>query len=233
MKAIYASKLYISSKYKDKIRANIINPVNTELVKQLSEYLSDEAVEDVIDATPNTEDSSTLQSKDSETAVSVKHKSNSTPKPDTRNIKNMSNSDPNASLEDTTEFEDDEIVDNGIESGLEDSESAVDESSAVTGTPIEASDFDIYSRVDEIKGLLNSRQDTSSVNRILIKDNEFWIYYNDSINLNNVMGPAIELLNAANYYYLEFNRLARSDNAIVFQINLSPTQVDPVDSDEK
>lgn len=233
MKAIYASKLYKSSKYKDKIRANIVNPVNTELVKQLSEYLSEEAVEDVIDAVPDVDNPNDAQSKDFEKQVSVKHKSISTPKPDTRNIKNMSNSDPNASLDDTTEFEDDEVVDNDAESGLEDSESNVDESSTVTGTPIEACDFDIYSRVDEIKGLLNSRQDTSSVNRILIKDNEFWVYYNDSINLNNVMGPAIELLNAANYYYLEFNRLARSDNAIVFQINLSPTQVDPVDSDEK
>ena len=47
------------------------------------------------------------------------------------------------------------------------------------------------------------------------------------------MGPAIELLNSANYTCLEFNRLARTDNAIVFQIYptfQSTTQVG--DSDE-
>ena len=45
-------------------------------------------------------------------------------------------------------------------------------------------------------------------------------YYDDKINLNNVMGPVLELLNAASYTYLQFNRLARTDNAIVFQVEL-------------
>ena len=38
------------------------------------------------------------------------------------------------------------------------------------------------------------------------------------MNLNNVMGSVIELVSALGYANLEFNRLARSDNAIVFQI---------------
>lgn len=71
----------------------------------------------------------------------------------------------------------------------------------------------------EIKGTLNAREITQGVMRVSIKNDEMWVYYNDDINLNNVMSPVIELLNAANYHYLIFNRLARTDNAIVFTIN--------------
>ena len=66
--------------------------------------------------------------------------------------------------------------------------------------------------------MLNASEETAGVNRILVKGEELWIYYEDKKNLNNIMGPAIECLNSANYSYLEFNRLARTDNAIVFQI---------------
>lgn len=71
--------------------------------------------------------------------------------------------------------------------------------------------------VKDIKGYLNSQEDTKGVSRIREKDNnELWLYYNDNINLNDVMGPVIESLNKPCYTYLEFNRLARSDNAMVF-----------------
>ena len=76
---------------------------------------------------------------------------------------------------------------------------------------------------NEIKGTLNVRQDTAGVNRVQIKNDELWIYYNDDINLNNVMANVISVLNAANYQYFEFNRLARTDNAIVFAISLENT----------
>ena len=50
------------------------------------------------------------------------------------------------------------------------------------------------------------------------------IHYNDSINLNNVMEPVISLLSNAGYSYLQFNRLARTENAIVFMINKSSSE---------
>lgn len=82
----------------------------------------------------------------------------------------------------------------------------------------------MYLEVQDIKGILNALEDTKGVQRVGIKnENELWIYYNDSINLNNVMGPVIEELNKPGYTYLEFNRLARSDNAIVFIIMLEDT----------
>ena len=37
------------------------------------------------------------------------------------------------------------------------------------------------------------------------------------------MTAVIDTLNAANYHYLIFNRLARTDNAIVFTINSNDT----------
>ena len=86
---------------------------------------------------------------------------------------------------------------------------------------------------ETLKGLLNVNSSTAGVNRVLIKADELWIYYDDSINLNNVMTAVIESLNAANYYYLVFNRLARTDNAIVFEISKLDTNqsMNPVTDD--
>ena len=44
------------------------------------------------------------------------------------------------------------------------------------------------------------------------------------------MIDVIEVLNAAGYTYLKFNRLARSNNAIVFDISLT---VDPIKSEKE
>ena len=73
-----------------------------------------------------------------------------------------------------------------------------------------------HSVLSEIKDNLNGVADTSGVNRIRIKDSEIWIYYEDRINLNSVMSCVLEYLNSWGYNYLEFNRLDRSDNAMVF-----------------
>lgn len=77
---------------------------------------------------------------------------------------------------------------------------------------------DMRNQVESIKGTLNSQQLTCGVTRVAVKDDEVWCYYNDSVNLNEVMVEAIDLVSKAGYSYLEFNRLARSDNAIVFVI---------------
>jgi hypothetical protein len=68
-----------------------------------------------------------------------------------------------------------------------------------------------------VKTTLNNNAETKGVSRASIKDDELWVYYEDSINLNKVMANAIEILNSLDYG-LEFNRLARSDNAIVFLV---------------
>ena len=76
---------------------------------------------------------------------------------------------------------------------------------------------DTKSIADSVKTVLNDNEDTAGVSRTAVKDDELWVYYEDSINLNKVMAGAIETLNTLNFS-LEFNRLARSDNAIVFLV---------------
>ena len=85
-------------------------------------------------------------------------------------------------------------------------------------------------RVDAaaIKGTLNVRDDTKGVSRIFVKDKELWIYYQDKINLNSVMEPVIEVLNGTGFTNLEFNRLARTENAIVFDISCIYDDVKPM-----
>lgn len=92
---------------------------------------------------------------------------------------------------------------------------------ASSGTPLPTTDVtdNLDLEVESIKGTLNAKDDTSGVSRVGVKDDkEVWIYYNDSVNLNDVMVPVIEQMNASGYTYLEFNRLARSDNAVVFVV---------------
>ena len=84
---------------------------------------------------------------------------------------------------------------------------------------------DVVSECDTIKGTLNAREDTTGVNRLEVKDRELWIYYNDDCNLNDKMIEVISVLNSTGYTYLKFNRLARSNNAIVFDVNLN---IEPV-----
>ena len=57
-----------------------------------------------------------------------------------------------------------------------------------------------------------------------VVDHELWIYYNDDSNLNDKMIEVISVLNSTGYTYLKFNRLARSNNAIVFDILLNDTE---------
>lgn len=84
--------------------------------------------------------------------------------------------------------------------------------------------------VTEIRGLLNLRAETEGVSRIVYNDDkaEMWIHYNDSVNLNNILDAVLDLISVSGYYYLGFSRLARSDNAIVFDVNVAqiPTGVD-------
>ena len=97
---------------------------------------------------------------------------------------------------------------------------------AVEGQPITATTMtvwtateDIAAKSETIKGTLNSREDTKGVNRLQVKDDELWIYFNDDENLNDKMISVIETLNSVGYTCLAFSRLARSNNAIVFDIN--------------
>lgn len=244
LNAIYASKLYRSSPRKDKIEAAFDNPINAELVGQLATALDEQY------QTPE------YLVKEREPEVK-EDKSLESPAPDTTDTSDTStpplggggHSGPPPTLDSDTVEEDEGEGDTQGDPSTDDTASGdlppapdfsdIEESTSTNKSPIKGSlmrdPFKNMRQVaDQIKGMLNFKDSTHGVNRILCKENELWIYYNDDVNLNNVMADVIEILNAASYSYLEFNRLARSDNAIVFLIDFSDSnnmvQSDPVGS---
>lgn len=252
MKAIFACKLYKSSKRKDKIKAALQNPINAELVEQLDEYLGEEYRPvtkidgDVMKAVPKTDkkpgSSTTRQTKSSghrpsggglgglssalsglndDTTISEKYG-------------DELDADGNAAFDATqgTSSSDDNS-DTTANSATQVNKSAIVADTIVT-KPLVETQVSLNGLAGELKGTLNARSSTTGVNRVAVKNNEIWIYYNDDINLNNVMTAVIDTLNSANYHYLIFNRLARTDNAIVFTINGNDTDnmMEPI-SDEK
>lgn len=233
MKAIYACKLFKSSPRQDKIKAAISDPLNAELVTQLRSYLDEEYQELAEPKKVQPIDFDKPGLNDGADSESNSSKSNSTsgrmpvgPRPSGGSLSEKFD----ALIDDE---EGDEVSEPSLEvaetDGGSDVEEDIDDMQEIgesTNIPASATDqISLPNVVEEIKGMLNLDENTQGINRILVKDNEFWVYYNDSVNLNNVMGPVIEKINAAGYSYLDFNRLARSDNAIVFQINIADTGI--------
>jgi len=230
MVSIYSCKLYRASTRKKEIRAAINDPINVELVKQLRSYLDEEYQSpDYVDTgNPDTPDDDTEEKiRPSESSGGGGGGYSGGLDTDMSDMLSEESGGDDFAPEGGSETDE-------SDTDQEDSEPVGESVKIQSSTDIVDS---IASQLDSIKGILNSRQETTGVSRIQIKSNdcdkELWIYYNDSINLNNVMEPAISLLNASNYAYLDFNRLARTDNAIVFIITDSPKQVtsevDPVE----
>lgn len=217
VEAIYASKLYKSSRNKDRINAAIADPINKELVQQLARYFG---YAEYVDG-PRVEE------------PVAEH--------DERFIDNAGIAFLNE--DDATEAAQADEVEKALDA--EETEIAGDAEGAdedinlesaiqvVNSTPITAHRKVVEPISDIVRGTLNAREDTCGVNRVLVRGDELWVHYEDKMNLNNVMGAVIEFLNAAGYTYLEFNRLARSDNAIVFQIihNDTNNAVRPISAD--
>lgn len=238
---ILSCKLFNASKRKDSILASYNDPINHELVMQLNSYINQDEDSNVSEATIDsgvseytvdyayTKDDIKDALQDSDTSDDVKdiEDTNSENSVGTSNSVNE-NTD---SVDDNDGSSEDEDQPNDEESDVEQivhstSRSKDDEEANSTeitqSVLINASRYnfkkDVAVQTDIIMGTLNSVDDTAGVSRIQIKDNELWIYYLDSINLNTVMSDVIARLYNSGYYYLEFNRLARTDNAIVFEI---------------
>lgn len=230
MKAIFASKMYKATKNKDKIKAALADPVNKELVKQLRSYLDDEYQKaEYVDPDIQSEAETTEDVSEETIGPSRSHRGDSSDRSTPR---------PNHNLSQHIQPEDEgDLRDRESELGtdeVDEAEIGVEESTHSSGSSINASTrltVDIASQIDSVAGLLNSRQDTCGVCRIIVKDDEVWLHYNDNTNLNNVMEPVIALLNASDYSCLDFNRLARTENAIVFSISQSDKPVEPIKSE--
>ena len=232
MTSIFESKIYasLSQDRKDKIKAAYLNPVNVELVQQLSSYLhqtiEDEPVEDIKEEPNDVKDSDV----DKNDEGSVEHSHTSSPKktlPSMNKLVDHLNEEGQAEGESSENFDTDKKTDEeGKESQLN-SEPVIDEFTpekepTESSTSINASCNLPEVDLDTIKGTLNAREDTTGVTQIRRRENEIWIYYGDKVNLNNILPFTIDII-AAIDQKLEFNRLARSNNAIVFEVVLATT----------
>ena len=137
--------------------------------------------------------------------------------PDTRSDEEMlktfdepeseeSNDEPDIDSDDSSTINTISVDDDESDTGEED---VVDDTADTSND----SDADI---AETIKSMLNDNPTTSGVSRIAKKNNELWIYYSDDTNLNSVMSDVIDSVTSDDT--LKFSRLARTDNAIVFDL---------------
>lgn len=233
LKRILNCKMYRSSTRQGSILAAFQDPINKELVTQISNYLDEEDVAEIVEDTNQDPENRIVHVTNisSENDVeSLKEDIDDEKDDGSVNIADIIDSDKPIDNKDDI---DDSIEDNQDleDSSDEDENVPVEESLKSTGDKITASvvctNIQIPKIANEVKGLLNLSQDTAGVVRVTyqLASNEFWVYYEDKINLNNVMNQVIDLLNAAGYTYLQFNRLARTDNAIVFQFDAITSQM--------
>lgn len=219
-KAIFSSKMFLSSKNQRKIRAAFEDDENIELIQQLDEYLGDEYIrlkkpkkddadrEDLDTELKSKKNDSENDANDSGNAVDTGIKAIRPSKQaddteqDTSESDTDTNTDTNTDTDKSDESEDSDKIEN---------------STAIKSTTI-IMHPEYEDAVNEIKGFLNANSTTAGVSRVRKKDDEIWIYYKDSVNLNNIMDTVIELLSVDGYLWMIFNRLARSENAIVFAI---------------
>lgn len=224
-------KLYRASKRKSNILGAISDPINSELVKQLRSYLDDKyltsdyldpAETSVDDTAKNEPSSESADDNDGRPPVHSQPPQPHVAKPDSH----ISDDADNLPDLDTSSDEDDKD-DTDSDTG-ESTSSNLQSASQVSSDPVlssaQISEIDISDYAQEVINTLNLRDDTCGVTRSMFKGNEFWIYYNDKINLNSVMSVVLDVLASAGYTHLEFNRLARTDNAIVFDVvDIGPT----------
>ena len=232
MKAVYASKIYkgLSAESKQRVKSAVNDPINLELVTQLKSYLDD--------------DYQAIAEPDADGSVGGAHADTSGD--GASDVPAGGGSAPagggsapagGESFGDKVDNIEDDLGDMPMGDGSDDTSSDTEdvaESVSVNKTSVTASSS-LINAPTEIKGMLNLDGDTQGVALVKYNESELWVYYQDDINLNNIMYNVIEKINSSGYSYLTFNRLARSDNAIVFDVGVTDTdnEVKPLEDDEK
>lgn len=229
--AIFASKLYQASSRKDRIHSAYMNPLNAELVQQIDSYVSPKyqkllEPEEQEPEDPQNLDTANTGEEGGGSSSGSSYSGGGGSSFSGGDIPGMITDEPDDSSGDDVETEDVDVEPAENESSEPEVEESVEQSTVIASSCTEK---DAALEVDTIKGSLNVKEETSGVTRIRVKDKELWIYYQDSINLNSVMPNVIDTMNALGYTYLEFSRLARTDNAIVFDIYESMQQIQPLE----
>ena len=212
MVTIYTSKLFLDSKRKEHIRSAVGNPINMELIAQMPEYIDEKFADLEFKEKPKDSEEEALRNGEAEiidsegsdnSRVVVKHSDMGMDMPSEEPPMQEQSSESSEPVGESVKLSNDS--------------DSVHASVGFISPTIDNED-ELKSRLDTLLGTLNMRSDCSGVVRIVIRNKELWIYYSDKINLNNVMEPVIKVLYESGYKYLDFNRLARTDNAIVFEI---------------
>lgn len=232
---LLSCKIYKNSKRKDSILAAMNS--NPELVKQLSSYVTDDRF---VPVTKKESDDNNLSTSVPDVNIRDGQGSSGSNLPsgglsstggDLPGM-NVTEELPESSASESEATPESESTSEAVESvPTEETSEGVEQSTSIMSTTT----FEHSSeQADIIKGTLNSREDTAGVLRVRVKKDpcELWIYYEDKVNLNNTMPAVIEVLNGTAYTYLEFSRLARSDNAIVFDITANPESMKPLEVEE-
>lgn len=198
---VMSSFVYSGSSRKAAILAAATNPINTELVTQLVRYLDEEYLKPKEEFVRD-------DSENGSTEASGEPATQPNPLPPSEEP-SFSGSDHSESL--ASMFGDDVELPEESAEPEEDSELEEDSEPEVASSTNATESLENISA--SIASTLNAVDTTSGVRSAKVLGTELWIYYKDNINLNSVMESVID---AVAPHELEFNRLARSHNAIVF-----------------
>ena len=203
---VTASYVYNTSSRKHDILTAFESPINKELVTQLIGYLDDSYLKEIpadrepdADSVQDVEEQSdagdAAESSGSEAPAEHSSSTNSSPAPSDSADSDSLASWFDSSSEDTSASEPDEASTPS---------DTIEVSTALPAT--------LTSISASIAQQLNSNDITRGVRSARASANELWIYYGDRTNLDTIMEAVIANVPTG----LEFNRLARSSNAIVF-----------------
>lgn len=212
LKYIYGCKMFRSSSRKNHIKANIANPINVELVQQIEDLTDDsEGTVEKVNPSENRGERKILKGPSSSPSSGSYSPSLSDGiEPSEDDIFIPDETDNNGNTDEN--FDDSDSLDTSDESVDEDtSDENVESSEAITAVVEDELD------INQLKSILNESSSlTYGVSRISERNNEVWVYYNDDVNLNPMLSDIIYTVESSKFKNLEFNRIARSDNAVVF-----------------
>lgn len=229
---IYASKIYLTSSRQNRIHAAIEDPMNVELVQQVAEYLDDDSKQKLKEAVSEknakkSAEDAARPTEDSGKNVFDDFESHSAPAPAGGHASIPHSSGSGNVFDDFDASEPEGNIPEGDEKAdipepstadvPEDSE-PVEEATEITGVDEIDTEDSVVLQSGVIKKLLNDEDDAAGVVRVDIGDTETWIYYDDKVNLNDVLDNVISIIKSNGYDMLKFSRLARTDNAVVFDI---------------
>ena len=247
---IVASKIFKGSKNQSKILAEIQDPVNKELVEQLDSYVSIDDYNELADKLKDAEaELSELKegSPDIEGPEMVNPTKGGPSKSSTSSPSFAGHS--SSGTFDSTEFDSgdfSDMEDAEFDEDLGEAEPAGDdslyleddepvaESTKVKKSPVVASTYVTMEKVShavhEIPGTLNLREETKGATHATLRgtsSNEIWVFYDDEVDLSKILGDIDQVIKESGYYFIDFNRVARDEHAVVFNVNWVSTYFNP------